>query len=117
MVPSSDVQDDVQAFRETVAEWGPLVLRNARRANRLFDRYRTLARRLQSTREGRKALSRLTDDPNPYVRLIAGGRCLAWDPDRGRRTLELLDASGGPGSFSARMTLEEFDKGNYDPSA
>jgi hypothetical protein len=65
----------------------------------------------------RRAIVRLFDDPNPYVRLNAGIWGYAVDPERAQATLQALRESNFllPAA-DAGMFLRAIEKGEYTPS-
>lgn len=66
---------------------------------------------LRETDAGRESIVALMSDVEPSVRCWAAAHSLQWRPQLARRVLEALRDSQGPYSFSAEMTLEEYDKG------
>jgi hypothetical protein len=68
---------------------------------------------------GRALIARLAIDPDPRVAGWAAADMLVWDPVTARAILAALRDSKGPGSFEAKITLMEFDKGtlntDWDP--
>lgn len=66
---------------------------------------------LRQSEEGRSALVKLMEDPEPSVRCWAAAECLQWKPDVARRVLEALRDSQGQFAFDAEMTLKEYDNG------
>lgn len=66
---------------------------------------------LRETEAGREAIIALMNDAEPSVRCWAAAHALQWRADLARRALEGLRDSQGPYSFTAEMTLEEYDKG------
>jgi hypothetical protein len=69
-------------------------------------------KKLRETPLGREGIIGLMKDPSPHVRCWAGAHSLQWEPNEAKSTLEALWKSGGPCSFDAEITLEEFSKGN-----
>jgi hypothetical protein len=68
-------------------------------------------RELRQTEEGRQGMIALMTDDNPYVRVCAAARSLCWAPEEARRVLEEIRDGDGPGAFTAKWTLIEYDKG------
>lgn len=106
---SQDVARTTEDFRRLVLD--RCEERVVPRANKLSDKIWRLAHELRESPDGRKAIEALLDDLIPDVRLVAAAHALAWTPSAARRVLEQLRDSGGRGSFEAKWTLIEFDKG------
>ena len=107
----STIDDLLHRFRETAianAEWA---LRDPEKANRAYYEGLACYKVLKDTEQGRKGIIELMDDEDPYVRLVAAAHSLQWAPKAARRVLEELRDSDGPGAFSAKWTLIEYDKG------
>ncbi len=80
--------------------------------NLLVNQMQELHLRLRETPEGRQAITNLIDDENETVRGWSATNALAWEPERAKRALEALAAeTAGMTSFSAQVTLREFEKG------
>ena len=80
--------------------------------NRAADCVHICYKVLAKSQEGRESISMLMNDADPYVRLWAASHSLMWSPREARRTLERIrDTETFPVSFTAEMTLDEFDKG------
>jgi HEAT repeat protein len=85
--------------------------RQAKAANRIFDRLHAIALQLRPLETGRRGLEELLDHENRGVRLKAAGDCLAWGSEAAISTLEDLVSPRGTHSLSAQMTLQEYRAG------
>ncbi len=83
-------------------------------ANRWHDRMHACYKQLRETDEGQAAIMSLMSDTNPHVKSWAAAHSLQWDMKQARGTLEAVRDSKGPGSFSAKITLQELDKGRLN---
>lgn len=83
-------------------------------ANRSHDAMHASYKRLRDTAEGRAGIMSLMSDTSPHVRVWAAAHSLQWNMPVARRVLETLRDSGGPCSFTAGITLEEFDRGKLN---
>jgi hypothetical protein len=81
----------------------------ARRWNKLVNQMQRVHLLLRATADGRAGISALIDDECVTVREWSATNALAWDENRARAALERLVAQES--SFSAEMTLREFDAG------
>jgi hypothetical protein len=108
-------------YEAALREWAGLSAAGgkAARLNRLVDQMQQAYLVFKKTPEGRASISRLAADPDGLVRVWAAGAMLAWDAEGGRAVLTTLRDSGGPGSFAAKWTLIELEKGtlklDWDP--
>lgn len=111
------VDEIARRYGETLRAWRAAAARNldgAERANRLFDEQRKDLLRLRVDDRGRATIESLMIDPDAGVRLMAASEVLLWDPEPARVVLQRLaadDAAPWQHSFSAKMTLKEFDAG------
>ena len=80
-------------------------------ANKWQRRMHGFYKKLRETEEGKAAIVSLLDDPSPHVRCWAGAHCLQWNTPAAMRTLEALRDGKGSCSFTAEITLREFDRG------
>ena len=104
-----DVQDLLARYRAAASGTTD---ENSEQQNDSADRVHAYYKSLRETLEGREGIIGLMSDPTPQVRLWAASHSLAWSPDCARRVLEALrDSAEFPTSFTAEMTLAEFDKG------
>jgi hypothetical protein len=104
-----DVQDLLARYRAAASGTTD---ENSEQQNKSADRVHACYKSLRETPEGREGIIALISDPNPQVQLWAASHSLAWSPDAARPVLERLRDSGEfPTSFTAEMTLAEFDKG------
>ena len=85
---------------------------NPKAANKWADKVFKLRDLLRETEEGRNGITSMIWDPDRHVQLWAASQSLEWTPEKARPALEHLKNSHGPCSFSAEMTLIEYDKGN-----
>jgi len=79
-------------------------------ANKGHDIVHACYKILKETEEGRRGIISLMTDESPYVRGWAAAHSLRWEPGMARHVLEEIRDSGGPGAFSAKWTLIEYDK-------
>ena len=82
-----------------------------RQANKSHDVMHIYYKQLRQTEAGRSAITRLLNDDSPEVRCWAAAHSLAWATDEAKMTLIALRDAKGPRSFTAEMTLSEFEKG------
>ncbi len=104
-----EVPELAARYREAAAASADIT--NPRKQNKWADEVYRCYKRLRETEEGRSAIMALMDDPDPHVRGWSAAHGLAWNTERARKVLETLRDGGGPGSFSAKWTLIEFDRG------
>lgn len=102
-----DIYKLLEKYRGAAAGTGASSGQNNRCAKKLNECYQ----QLRTSEEGRKGLLKLASDPNPLVRCWAAAHSLEWSPSFARAALEALRDSDGPGAFSAKWTLIEYDKG------
>ena len=101
---------DVTAeYERLAAEWSSE--RNARKANRIFDRLHRAALQLRETEEGRMFVESLLHHEDRGVRLTAAADCLAWGSASAISALEGLVTPRGLHSLDAEMTLREYHAG------
>ncbi len=100
------------ADREWLNNWYG-VPRLFKKANKGAKQVHACYKMLRETEEGRQAVISLMNDNDPSVRSCAAAHSLQWTPQRARAVLEAVITSNVPWqiSFSAEMTLEEYDKG------
>ncbi len=103
-------------YVETLRAWSSAASENAgaARANKLFDKQRKDLVRLRVEERRRAHIEALMGDPDPGVRLMAASEVLLWDPEPARQVLQRLDddrSAPWQHSFSAKITLREFDAG------
>ena len=117
------VEHDEAEYETALREWAALTEVGAAAVdrNRQVDRRQRAYLRIRSTSSGRALVRRLSLDADPRIRAWAAADLLGWDPEAGRDILTRLRDSGGPGSFEAKMTLTEFERGelslDWDPDA
>ncbi len=89
---------------------------NPEKANRYQSQMHDCYKILRETDAGHDAIIALMDDVEPSVRCWAAAHSLKWKPECACKVLRALRDSGGPYSFTAEMTLKEFEKGklNFD---
>ena len=96
------------AYRKFAAETGA---RDPEIANAAHDKMHRAYKLLRESEAGRAAIFALTTDPDPHVRCWSAAHSLVWQPEHARAVLEKLVIDDGVCSFTARMTLREFDAG------
>jgi hypothetical protein len=84
---------------------------DAKVANKSQRKMHACYKQLRETPEGREGIMALMKDSSPHVRCWAAAHSLQWEPIEAQRTLQALQESGGPCSFDAEITLEQFGKG------
>jgi hypothetical protein len=82
--------------------------------NALVDRMQVLQLRLRDSGEGRAVIEKLAVDSNPQVRGWSAVHAWKWNPALARQVLTELRDGDGPGSFEAKWTLVEMDKGSLN---
>jgi hypothetical protein len=82
-----------------------------KKAKKGHDELHACYKRLRQSEAGRRAIMDLMNDAEPSVRLWAAAHSLQWAPNEARRVLESLKDAQGRCSFTAEITLVEFDKG------
>ena len=105
------VAELLRRFRDAAIGNAESSLGDPKKANRCYYIAETCYKELKETEEGRQGIMSLMTDENPYVRVCAAARSLGWDPEQARRVLEEIRDGDGPGSFTAKWTLIEYDKG------
>ncbi len=105
----NDVAQMIRDYERLAVAWD--VERNAKKANRIFDKLHTLALRLRDSAAGREALESLLRHDNRGVRLKAASDCLAWGSTDALAVLEALIHPRGLHSLDAEMTLREYRAG------
>jgi hypothetical protein len=112
----NDLNEEVllSEFAESAVAWDSLVGRDAKRANRLFDRLHTLAKVLRQSSAGRAGLAELTRHEVTGVRLVAATECLAWSPEVAVPALEAVESTAGLHAVSAKYTLKAYRAGTLD---
>ena len=99
----------IEAFRQAAIRTG---VQDPATFNRWAARVRACYKLLRRTKEGREAIISLVGDPNVHVRFWAASYALQWVPGIARAALEKIrDSEGWDLSFTAEITLKEFDKG------
>jgi hypothetical protein len=106
-------------YEAVVREWASLAAMPAAnwdtsRMNSLVDSMQLLQLTLRDSEDGRAVIEKLAVDPNPHVRGWAAVHAWKWNPALARRVLTELRDGGGPGSFEAKWTLIEMDKGSLN---
>ncbi len=103
-----NVSDMLIRYREAAEKTGNPVAKEANVwARRLHKHYKQLC----TSEEGKAGIVALLSDPSPYVRCWAASHSLAWTPEIARHVLEELRDAKGPCSFTAEITLKEFEQG------
>jgi hypothetical protein len=108
MPKSPDVADLLAQFQKAAANAADP---DPRENNKWADRVRACYQVLRTSEEGKAGLIALLSDPNPHVRVWAGGYCLQWVPELARSVLEDVRDVDEAGAFEAEWTLIEFDRG------
>jgi hypothetical protein len=108
---------DADAYETVVREWAslaamPMAQWDTKRMNALVDRMQLLQLALRDSEEGRGVIERLAIDSDPRVRGWAAVHAWKWNPALARQVIAELSEGDGPGSFEARWTLIEMDKGS-----
>jgi len=86
---------------------------DSKQQNKSADIVHVCYKSLRTTLEGREGIAGLMADTNPQVRLWAASHSLAWSTATARNVLESLrDNQEFPSSFTAQLTLSEFDNGS-----
>ena len=121
----TDTPDAARAFERYAAALEQMavlpsaagVAESPRRWNQLVNELQRQQLFLRETASGRRAISRLMDDPRPVVREWAAVHALFWEETRARSVLEALrdDPEVGVHSINAKYTLIEFDGGRLNP--
>ncbi len=106
---SGEVQALLATYEELALAWD--AERQAKKANRIFDKLHQIALQLRPLESGREGLESLLRHDNRGVRLKAASDCLAWGSEEALSTLEGLVEPRGTHSLSADMTLREFRAG------
>jgi len=107
-------EDLVASFAETASEHGQFMAScDPKRANAKFDQMARLYGELRRRGGGaQRQLLALMKSDNPYIRLYAATYTLDFEPDQALPVLdEILRTEEGTLKFTARMTLEQWHKG------
>jgi len=106
------IEDLIKIYLESAIGHAQATI-NPKAANKCHDKMHAAYKILRETPEGRKAISNLMSNNAASVRCWAAAHCLAWYPDKARQVLTELQNSNDDWaySFSAEMTLKEFEKG------
>ena len=106
-------------YRDSLVRWGEEseigIGRAVKRANKLFEQNHEYFKALRESPEGRKGITALTDDENPYVRATAAGHSLLWAPEIAIRVLEEMEGDERTPwrmQISAEYTLKEWRSGD-----
>lgn len=105
----------LRQYRDAAVRAGEIS--NPRRQNKAADEVHKCYKILRQTEEGRAGIIAMMKEPNRSLRGWAATHSLQWVPNEARKVLEeLRDENVFPFSFSAKMTLHEFEKGrlNFD---
>ena len=105
----SDEGHLISEFEELALMWD--AERNARKANRIFDKLHKLTLALRASETGRALLESLLSHSNRGVRLNAASARLAWGSASAKGVLEDLVDPRGFHSLDAEMTLREYRAG------
>jgi hypothetical protein len=122
-VTESPTTGAAERYRQTLGEMADLVgeqghVDATRRWGRLVHELDDDRRVLESSAEGRAAITALMDDPRPTVRLWSAAAALFWDDQRARPALEEIREEPmryGLHSIIAKHTLRDFDEGRLAP--
>ena len=102
-------------YETTLRAWSRAsVLDDVEEANRLFDELRVCLKVLRDDERGRGMIERLMEDHDAGVRLMAASEALLWNATTARPVLGELAVGQSVAwqhSFTAEMTLREFDAG------
>lgn len=110
---------DADAYEAVVRDWAslaamPMADWDTNRMNALVDRMQLLQLTLRDSEEGRAVIENLAVDSNPRVRGWAAVHASKWNPALARQVLTNLRDGDGLGSFEAKWTLIEMDKGSLN---
>jgi hypothetical protein len=105
----------VEEFRRLSAEHGHAS--NARAANRKYDTLVTIRHELRSRGpEAQRQLLKLLADPEPSTRCFTASSVLEFAPNEAEQVLEeLVRTQIGILRFTARLTLEQWREGTFNP--
>ena len=110
--------DLVDLFRE-ITEWQYYAsqMEQYRKYTKLYRDMESIEAELKRRKgDRRRLLTKLFDDRNPQVRLMAAGAALAVVPSAARAVLQALDESNEyPQAGDARGLLMAMDEGRYKP--
>ncbi len=82
-----------------------------KQANKSHDIMHIYYKKLRQTDAGRTGITELLNNHSPAVRCWAAAHSLAWATEQAKAVLIALRDAKGPRSFTAEMTLIEFEKG------
>ena len=86
--------------------------KDPKKQNKAAENVRACYALLKKSPDGRQGIIALLTDSSPQVRLWAASHSLAWSPELARPVLDAIRRSGEfPSSFTAEITLAEFEKG------
>lgn len=106
---NSSIEDLLAQYREAAVRTGDS---DADLANRWHDRMHSCYKELREVEEGRTGICALMSDENTSVRLWAASHCLFWAPEQACEVLRAIQRENVfPHSFTAEITLEEFENG------
>ncbi len=105
---STDLRELLLTYREAAAGTRE---RDPKKHNDCHDKAHACYKILRESEAGRQGIVSLISDPDPYVRCAAAAHSLQWAPAIARRALEALRDDDRECAFSAKMVLEELDKG------
>lgn len=100
-----------ELFQQFVQGADGMKNQNPKIANKFHDQMHAAYKILKDSEEGRQKILGLFNHENPFVRLCAAAHGLQWEPEEAKRVLVAIRDGQGPGSFSAEITLKEFEKG------
>ena len=106
---TSDIANLTERYRQGAV--GTADISDPKKANKCQGQMHACYKILRETEAGRESVVALMSDVEPSVRCWAAAHSLQWKPDLARRVLEALRNSQGPYSFTAEMTLDQYDKG------
>ena len=112
MPPEGSVERE---FLETAIKWSQLLhAGEPRKANNKYDElYRLKGKMRQLPDRGEAALKRISTTQDPDVQIVAAAALLALDEPFATELLERIrDSIPGLPSFTAQMTLQEWENGS-----
>ncbi len=111
-VQRDDIDEAITWYEACVRGWAQEG--DVEQANALIRRKQELFKAIRDVDRGRATILRLTQDPEPGVRLLAATSALWFAPDVGVTVLDALRSQPGLLGFTAQQTLSQYRAGRLD---
>jgi hypothetical protein len=106
----SELANELHKYCEAAQGQKKFSFTDSKKANECYRDLQACYEALRQSHEGRDAITSLLSHDDLAVRLWAAAHSLEWTPGAARELLEQIRDGGGSGSFTAEMTLQQYDE-------